>query len=124
MRYTINMSKYVSIGEAAKSLGVSTQTLRRWDLDGKLVAERTPGGRRRYRVSDVAQFNPLSVNRVVLERPTVAYVRVSSSDQKDGLDRQIKALETYCAEHGLEVITLTDLLIDGVHKVVTDVQGA
>lgn len=117
------MSKYVSIGEAAKSLGVSTQTLRRWDLDGKLVAERTPGGRRRYRVSDVAQFNPLSVNRAALERPPVAYVRVSSSAQKDDLDRQIKALEAYCVEHGCEVVTLTDLLIDSVHRVVTDVQG-
>ena len=103
------MSKYVSIGEAAKSLGVSTQTLRRWDLDGKLVAERTPGGRRRYRVSDVAQFNPLGVNRAVLERPTVAYARVSSHDQKDDLARQVKVLEMYCAAQGWAFSTITDL---------------
>jgi putative resolvase len=103
------MSKYVSIGEAAKSLGVSTQTLRRWDLDGKLVAERTPGGRRRYRVSDVAQFNPLGVNRAALERPTVAYARVSSHDQKDDLARQVKVLEMYCAAQGWSFSTVTDL---------------
>lgn len=103
------MSKYVSIGEAAKSLGVSTQTLRRWDLDGKLVAERTPGGRRRYRVSDVAQFNPLGINRAALERPTVAYARVSSHDQKDDLARQVKVLEMYCAAQGWSFSTITDL---------------
>lgn len=103
------MSKYVSIGEAAKSLGVSTQTLRRWDLDGKLVAERTPGGRRRYRVSDVAHFNPLGINRAALERPTVAYARVSSHDQKDDLTRQVKVLEMYCAAQGWTFSTITDL---------------
>lgn len=35
------MGKYVSIGKAAEMLGVATSTLRRWDQDGKLVAERT-----------------------------------------------------------------------------------
>ncbi|MDV2485754.1 MULTISPECIES: MerR family DNA-binding transcriptional regulator, partial [Acinetobacter] len=36
------MSRYVSIGVAAKTLGVSIQTLRRWDEEGTLVADRTP----------------------------------------------------------------------------------
>ncbi|WP_039011026.1 MerR family DNA-binding transcriptional regulator, partial [Cupriavidus sp. IDO] len=39
----------VSIQEAAAFLGVSAQTLRRWEREGKLIAdERTAGGRRRY----------------------------------------------------------------------------
>ena len=38
----------ISIGAAAKYLGVSITTLRRWDADGRLVAHRTPSGRRRY----------------------------------------------------------------------------
>jgi acetylornithine/N-succinyldiaminopimelate aminotransferase len=33
------MSKYVSISVAAKTLGVSIQTLRRWDEEGTLVAD-------------------------------------------------------------------------------------
>jgi len=103
------MTRYVSIGEAAKTLGVSTQTLRRWDIDGKLVAERTPGGRRRYRVTDVATFNPLGVNREALERPTVAYARVSSHDQKDDLARQVKVLEMYCAAQGWTYAVVSDL---------------
>lgn len=105
----MEMTRYVSIGEAAKTLGVSTQTLRRWDIDGKLVAERTPGGRRRYRVSDVAQFNPMGVNRASLERPTVTYARVSSHDQKEDLARQVRVLEMYCAAQGWTFTTITDL---------------
>lgn len=103
------MVRYLSIGDAAKRLGVSVQTLRRWDIAGKLVAERTPGGRRRYRAEDVATFNPLGINRAALERPTVAYARVSSHDQKADLERQAKVLEMYCAAQGWVFTTITDL---------------
>ncbi|MDR1852974.1 MAG: MerR family DNA-binding transcriptional regulator, partial [Propionibacteriaceae bacterium] len=40
------MAGYVATGQAAKMLGVSVSTLQRWDREGKLVAERTPAGRR------------------------------------------------------------------------------
>jgi len=81
------MVKYVATGKAAQMLGVSASTLRRWDANGKLVPERTPAGRRRYRVSDVATFNPLGINAQALTRKTVAYARVSSHDQKADLER-------------------------------------
>lgn len=42
------------IGEAARRLGVSVDTLRRWDRDGKLRAFRLPGGQRMYHQADVA----------------------------------------------------------------------
>ena len=90
-------------------LGVSISTLRRWDAAGKLVPERAPSGRRRYRVSDVATFNPLGVDTAALTRKTVAYARVSSHDQKSDLERQIKVLEMYCAAHGWEHEVIRDL---------------
>lgn len=40
--------KLLNIGEAAKILGVSIDTLRRWDENGKLVAIRKEGGTHRY----------------------------------------------------------------------------
>ena len=42
-------SELVTIGEAARILGVSVDTLRRWERDGKLSASRTLGGQRRFR---------------------------------------------------------------------------
>lgn len=43
------MKKLLSIGEAAKALGVTTTTMRNWDKNGMLHPdERTRGGDRRY----------------------------------------------------------------------------
>ena len=34
------MNRYIAIGEASEALGVSITTLRRWEVEGKLIAER------------------------------------------------------------------------------------
>lgn len=48
--------RLVSIKEAAELLGVSKSRLRAWDDNGKFRAVITPGGHRRYRLSDIALF--------------------------------------------------------------------
>ena len=103
------MAKYLAIGEASKALGVSKETLRRWDKIGKLVPERTPAGHRRYLASEVATFNPLGLNIETMKRLTIAYARVSSHDQKADLDRQVKVLEMYCASYGWSYEVISDL---------------
>jgi putative resolvase len=40
-------------GPAAARVGVTAQTLRRWEKEGRIAAVRTPGGNRRYRVEDL-----------------------------------------------------------------------
>ncbi|MFH0820643.1 MAG: helix-turn-helix domain-containing protein [Candidatus Peregrinibacteria bacterium] len=42
-----------SVGEAAKMLNISIETLRRWDRSGKLIAVRTQGGQRRYPIDSI-----------------------------------------------------------------------
>ncbi|MBI2551480.1 MerR family DNA-binding transcriptional regulator [Candidatus Uhrbacteria bacterium] len=49
-------NKNVRIGEAAKMLGVTTQTLRNWEKSGKLRAERSPGQQRYYPIADLKMF--------------------------------------------------------------------
>jgi excisionase family DNA binding protein len=44
----------VAIGEAARAAGVSIDTIRRWEADGRLSAIRTLGGQRRFRLGDIA----------------------------------------------------------------------
>jgi molybdopterin-binding protein len=56
------------IGEAARLLGVRVETLRRWERDGKLTVERTPGGQRVVAASEVARL--LSIRRET--RPVAA----------------------------------------------------
>ena len=43
----------LTTGEAAKALGISADTLRRWDRDGKLRVSRDAGNRRRIPVAEV-----------------------------------------------------------------------
>lgn len=100
------MDTYIAIGEAAKLLGVSLSTLRRWEASGRLVPERTKGGRRRYLLSTV---RPDLVRKVESVKKTIAYARVSSHDQKDDLVRQKQVLEMYCAKQGWQFEVISDL---------------
>ena len=102
------LRKLVPIQEAAQALGVSTQTLRRWEREGKLLPdERTAGGRRRY---DLARLQPEKFRAIDrASRRTVAYARVSSHDQKDDLERQKQVLELYCAQQGWTFEVIADL---------------
>ena len=64
-------SPTVRVGEAAEMLGVSVETLRRWEQDGRLETERTAGGQRRVRLEDVARLLR-ERRRSSPERPIVA----------------------------------------------------
>lgn len=47
---------YVTLGEAAKQLGVSADTLRRWDRDGKLKTKRDERNRRLVSLKEVRRL--------------------------------------------------------------------
>jgi len=50
------MAKDMSLGEAAKAIGVSADTLRRWDGSGKLRTRRDERNRRRVPESEVRRL--------------------------------------------------------------------
>ena len=52
------MAKDLSLGEAAQALGVSVDTLRRWDRSDKLVTTRDSQGRRRIPVAEIERLRP------------------------------------------------------------------
>jgi excisionase family DNA binding protein len=47
---------WLTLGQAAKYLGVAQSTIRKWSDSGRLPAFYTPGGHRRFRRSDLDQF--------------------------------------------------------------------
>lgn len=102
------MTKLCSIADAAAALGISPQTLRRWEREGRIPPpDRTTGGQRRY---DLSKINPdLFRAAETTPRRTVAYARVSSHDQKADLERQKQVLELYCASNGWTYEVLSDL---------------
>lgn len=50
------MPKTYTLGEAAKALGVSQDTLRRWDRAGKLRTQRDERGRRRVSQAEIRRL--------------------------------------------------------------------
>lgn len=96
----------VGIGRAASELGVSRDTLRRWEAAGKIEVERTPSGHRRY---DLAQLRGLLPAKAAGQRLTLAYARVSHQHQKSELKNQIHIMKAFCADNGWKVEVIQDI---------------
>ena len=87
------MSKCYSINEFSKILGVSAQTLRNWDKNGKLHPHHTSSNGYRYYSHE--QLNQVMNIKPNLDRIVIGYCRVSSNKQKDDLERQIENMKLY-----------------------------
>ena len=84
------LSKYCSIYKFSKIIGVSAQTLRNWDANGKLHPHHTT-------VSGYRYYSDEQLNQVINVKPknriTIGYCRVFSHKQKDDLERQIEIID-------------------------------
>lgn len=99
----------LSIGKFAKSLGVSIQTLRNWDKEGKLKPTYvTENGYRYYSEDLLNKFrNIKNVNKI--KKKNILYARVSTKNQKDDLDRQVDNLKQYAYSKGYSFEIITDI---------------
>lgn len=99
----------LSIGKFAKSLGVSIQTLRNWDKEGKLKPTYvTENGYRYYSEDLLNKFrNIKNVNKI--KKKNILYARVSTKNQKDDLNRQIDNLKQYAYNKGYSFEIITDI---------------
>ncbi len=61
----------IRVGQAAEMLGVSVETLRRWEADGRLRMERTEGGQRVVEIGEVTRLLA-DRRRASADRPIVA----------------------------------------------------
>ena len=101
------MSKYYSIREFSKILGVSAQTLRNWDAKGKLHPHHTSSNGYRYYSQE--QLNQVMNIKPKLDRFVIGYCRVSSNKQKDDLERQIENMKMYLTAQGKPYEIITDI---------------
>ena len=99
--------KYYSINEFSKILGVSAQTLRNWDANGKLHPHHTSSNGYRYysheQLSQVINIKPK------IDRKVIGYCRVSSNKQKDDLQRQIDNVKMYLISQGKPFEIISDI---------------
>lgn len=100
----------LKISEAAKELGVSVGTLRRWEKEGLITSERTPKGHRRYDLNKLRnEVIDLKTNEDNKDKKTIIYARVSTPTAKEDLNYQKRMLELFCSSKGWTFETITDI---------------
>ncbi len=89
-----------SIGEFSNLIGVSTKTLERWDKTKKLIASRTPTGRRYYTEEQYSVYKNVPTLKGVNE----VYLRAVCSRHGTVTQEQIDSLKVFCARKlGIQV---------------------
>ncbi|MBR6071509.1 MAG: IS607 family transposase [Acholeplasmatales bacterium] len=100
--------KYYSSKTVTQILGVTAQTLRNWDKEGKLKPSYVKSNGYRYYSED-------SILAYTQERKTkkelnvIGYARVSSKKQSDDLERQINNLKAYLDSKYTDYDITTDI---------------
>ena len=98
--------KYYSAKTVTQLLGVTAQTLRNWDKEGKLKPSYVKSNGYRY-------YSEESILAYTQERKTkknlnvIGYARVSSKKQSDDLERQVNNIREYlsCKYESFDIIT-------------------
>ena len=98
------MRRFVKIGQASEILGVTPQTLRRWEREGQFSPDRVSEGGTRY-----YELSRLVGGREPESDLTVCYARVSSHDPKEDLKRQAEHLGLHCARQGWRYELIQDV---------------
>jgi molybdopterin-binding protein len=102
------MAESLRIGQAAALLGVSVDTLRRWEDEGRIVVGRTPGG---HRTVTVDELRPLLAER---STPQATIARSSARNQMEAIvtnvvaDRAAASVEMQAGPFRLVALTTTE----------------
>jgi predicted site-specific integrase-resolvase len=104
-----------TISQAANIIGVCEKSLRRWENQGIITPNRTPGNHRRYTMDMIHKIiQPIKNNKEINnkeQKVTVVYSRVSSHDQKNNgdLERQEQDNIKFCKENNYKnIIAIKD----------------
>lgn len=120
LRY-LNM-KIFTTTSASKYIGVSINTLKTLERNGKIKSFKTTGQHRRFRQEDLDAY--IGVERIKIERLTVIYARCSTAKQKENLERQKDRLTKYAEAKGYKFILIYEIASGinerrkGLHKVI------
>ena len=100
--------KYYSSKDVTKILGVTAQTLRNWDKEGKLKPSYTKSNGYRYYSEDVI-LSYTQERKTKKDINVVLYARVASKEQQDDLERQISNLKEYAKDKYEKYDVISDI---------------
>ena len=96
----------MKLSQYAKQQGISYRTALRWFRDGTIQGYQAPSGT--IIVTEREQVQPVS-GKVAI------YARVSSSEQRENLERQAERLSQYCTVRGYQVALVVKEIASGVN---------
>ena len=100
--------KYYSSNTVTKMLGVTAQTLRNWDKEGKLKPSYTKSNGYRYYSEDII-LSYTQERKTKKDLHVIGYARVSSKKQVDDLNRQVDNIKTYLESKYSDYEIITDI---------------
>ncbi len=102
------------VGQAAEMLGVSVETLRRWDAEGRLRMERSEGGQRLVSLEEVTRLLR-ERRREAVDRPIVAQSarnRFSGIVSRIDRDAIVAVVEVIAGPHRLVSLMTAEAVDD------------
>ena len=93
-------------------VGINYQMFKKWVREGRVHVVRLQSDRLRVPYSEVERI--LGGKSNMREVRAVIYARVSSSDQKADLERQIQYLTQYCSTKGYRIIDVLSDIVSGL----------
>jgi putative resolvase len=99
----------MKLSQYARQQGISYRTALRWWQAGQIRGYQAPTGT--IIVTEEPPEEAQVVTRVVI------YARVSSSERRENLERQVQRLEDYCASRGYQVAQVVKEIACGVNDV-------
>jgi len=102
--------KLYRTGKVAEILGVNRVTVIRWIKQGKIKAMRIG---KEFRIPE-DEVKRLLKGKVA--NTAVIYARISSSDQKSDLQKQVEYLKQYCSAKGYNVVDILTDVASGLNE--------
>ena len=100
--------KYYSAKTVTQLLGVTAQTLRNWDKEGKLKPSYVKSNGYRYYSEDVI-LSYTQERKTKKNLNVIGYARVSSKKQSDDLERQVNNIKEYLSNNYETFDIITDI---------------
>ena len=100
--------KYYSAKTVSQMLGVSAQTLRNWDKEGKLKPSYVKSNGYRYYSEDLI-LSYTQERKTKKNLNVIGYARVSSKKQSDDLERQVNNINKYLSSSYDTFDIITDI---------------
>jgi len=104
----------MTITEYANIFGVTTDTVRKWERNGKIKPLRTSGGHRRFTEEDVSAIDVhakhrINNNREEYVKRNIIYCRVSDAEHQDELHKQTEGLKMFALGRGVEAEVIVEI---------------